>query len=283
MTEQNFTPVPSRKSRNGWSPARQWGFLQALEATASVREAARRVGMTEGSAYRLRRHPEAEDFRRAWAATQGRIWQRVEQVALERVVNGECETLERDGVVVAIRRRPCSDRLMIHMLQEQVRRLEADAARLAADNAAAAAAAAAARYRAGAGAGPGPTPPPPIDAARAETRALHDLNARTDSLPDSTGWDWMPHQLDADLHGPAPRLPMPERVLAPAALRLASAARPPRLRLPADPRKATQSPPGPGLSIRGEGFVPRPYNPGTEIGGGATAPDTGWAAAPDTG
>ncbi len=208
-------PVPRRAMTNGWSPARQWQFLQRLEDGASVAVAARRVGMSEASAYRLRRHPEAEDFRRAWDAAQARVWQRVEQVALDRVVNGDIETIERDGMIVATRRRPCSDRLMIHMLKEQLRRSEAQAAALAAANAAMAAEARRAEWPIMDGKRVAPLVPAPIDAAAAETSALRESHDRAERLPDSTDWD-APEVMANSLDGPAPRLPMPERTLAPA-------------------------------------------------------------------
>lgn len=61
-----FRPVPLRARADGWSEGRQCGFLAALYATGSVAAAARTVGMTRASAYRLRRRAGAESFARAW-------------------------------------------------------------------------------------------------------------------------------------------------------------------------------------------------------------------------
>ena len=58
-TLPTFTPVPRRQRSDGWSPARQAAFIQALEVCGSVAAAAETVGMDEGSAYRLRQHPKA--------------------------------------------------------------------------------------------------------------------------------------------------------------------------------------------------------------------------------
>ena len=61
-----FRPVPLRARRDGWSAARQAGFLGHLYLTGSVSAAARAVGMSRMAAYRLRARAGAEDFARAW-------------------------------------------------------------------------------------------------------------------------------------------------------------------------------------------------------------------------
>ena len=61
-----FHPVPLRARGDGWSEARQCGFLTQLYLTGSVAAAARAVGMTRASAYRLRARSGAENFAHAW-------------------------------------------------------------------------------------------------------------------------------------------------------------------------------------------------------------------------
>ena len=61
-----FTPVSLRYRRDGWIPGRQSDFLGRLAETRSVAAAARLVGMTRESAYRLRDRPGAESFAAAW-------------------------------------------------------------------------------------------------------------------------------------------------------------------------------------------------------------------------
>ncbi|MBY8336770.1 hypothetical protein KYN89_06890 [Alteriqipengyuania sp. NZ-12B] len=61
-----FSPVPLRTRRDGWSLARQCAFLVQLYLTGSVAAAARHVGMSRASAYRLRARPEARSFADAW-------------------------------------------------------------------------------------------------------------------------------------------------------------------------------------------------------------------------
>jgi hypothetical protein len=61
-----FHPVPLRSRRDGWSAAQQCAFLGHLYLTGSVSAAARAVGMSRMSAYRLRRREEAVSFANAW-------------------------------------------------------------------------------------------------------------------------------------------------------------------------------------------------------------------------
>lgn len=63
-----FAPVPLRLRADGWTPMRQADFLGALAETLSVAAAARRVGMTRESAYRLRDKQGAASFAAAWDA-----------------------------------------------------------------------------------------------------------------------------------------------------------------------------------------------------------------------
>jgi hypothetical protein len=62
----DFLPVPTRGRADGWTPHRQADFIGFLAETGSVAEAARRVGLSKESAYRLRRRRGAEGFARAW-------------------------------------------------------------------------------------------------------------------------------------------------------------------------------------------------------------------------
>ncbi len=60
-----FRPVPLRPRRDGWSVARQCAFLVQLYLTGSVAVAARHVGMSRASAYRLRARAGAHSFANA--------------------------------------------------------------------------------------------------------------------------------------------------------------------------------------------------------------------------
>jgi len=61
-----FTPVPLRAQHNGFRAKQQVRFVVALARGASVAEAARAVGMTRPSVYRVRRRPDAGSFAAAW-------------------------------------------------------------------------------------------------------------------------------------------------------------------------------------------------------------------------
>ena len=61
-----FHPVPLRARRDGWSVARQCQLLAQLYLTGSVTKAARDVGMSRASGYRLRERVGAESFAHAW-------------------------------------------------------------------------------------------------------------------------------------------------------------------------------------------------------------------------
>ena len=84
----HFTPVPLRARHDGWTPEKQIAFIEALAETACVEEACRRVGMTDTSAYRLRRRPIGALFREAWDAALDYGLHRLEQAALSRALNG---------------------------------------------------------------------------------------------------------------------------------------------------------------------------------------------------
>jgi hypothetical protein len=62
----DFTPVPVRARKDGWTPERQRRFIAMLRRGRSVVKAARAVGMSRESAYRLRERPGAESFAAAW-------------------------------------------------------------------------------------------------------------------------------------------------------------------------------------------------------------------------
>ncbi len=225
MTHDPLLPSPLQPRHDGWTPARQWVFLQALADTASVTLAARSAGMSVASAHRLRRHPAAGAFRAAWEAALAQNWGRLEQVALERAVNGEVEQIERDGFLVGERRRPCSDRLLIHLLKARERQVANAASEREAARRARAAEARLAKLvgRAAVGAAAAD------DGDTGDTAALRDFLSLTQALPDSRGWEG-PASHEACESLAVPLLPQPPALLAPADARLAGRARPTKVR-----------------------------------------------------
>jgi hypothetical protein len=63
-----FRPVELKARHDGWTAARQVHFIEVLAATRSIASACNAVGMSRTSAYKLRGHPEARQFRLAWSA-----------------------------------------------------------------------------------------------------------------------------------------------------------------------------------------------------------------------
>ncbi|WP_310474950.1 hypothetical protein [Sandarakinorhabdus sp.] len=128
MSSDDPTPPAVQPNHNSWTPERQQRFLEYLADTGSVAAAARAVGMARQSAYRWRRHPDAGAFASAWDAALADAGGRIESLALERLVDGEEEVIERDGVVIAVRRKPCDVRLLLFHLNRLEDRRTARAA-----------------------------------------------------------------------------------------------------------------------------------------------------------
>ena len=115
----NFTPVPRNKNRfNGWTPDRQRQFIAQLAYLGSTKAAARAVGMGGEGVYHLRRHPQAHGFRAAWDAALGVCVQRLEDVAIDRALNGVEEAVWYRGEEVG-QRRVYNDRLLMFLLRNR--------------------------------------------------------------------------------------------------------------------------------------------------------------------
>ncbi len=85
----DFAPVPLKRSRrDGWTPARQHGFIVTLANTGCVAAAARSVGMGVTSAYGLRRRPGATAFAAAWDIVLRDARYRALEVAMRTVFAG---------------------------------------------------------------------------------------------------------------------------------------------------------------------------------------------------
>ena len=118
-TLPTFTPVPRLKERsNGWSPEVQQAFIEALAETGSVTAACRRVGRSERGAYLLRHHPEAAGLRKAWRVALDIGIQRLEDVAMDRALNGVEVPVFSYGKLVGTRRK-YNDRLLMFLLRNR--------------------------------------------------------------------------------------------------------------------------------------------------------------------
>jgi hypothetical protein len=114
-----FLPVPRQCNRHdGWTAERQQGFIRALMETGSVRAAAHAVNMTPEGAYHLRRHPGAGSFRKAWEQALAAGVQRLEDLAMDRALNGEEVPVYSYGKLVGTRR-VWNDRLLMFILRNR--------------------------------------------------------------------------------------------------------------------------------------------------------------------
>lgn len=100
-----FTPVPVKPRHDGWTPARQRGFIDRLCVSGCVARSARAVGKSPQSAYRLRDHPHGVSFGAAWDQALAAGQSHQIDVALDRALNGQSFPIVRGGVCVGERRR----------------------------------------------------------------------------------------------------------------------------------------------------------------------------------
>lgn len=111
-----FTPVPRlRKRRNGCTPETQRAFIDALSQCGCISRAARAVGKTPKSAYRLLEAQGAQSFAEAWDQAIARGVEALRWDALDRALNGAWVPVVRRGKIVSFEHR-YSDRLAIALL-----------------------------------------------------------------------------------------------------------------------------------------------------------------------
>ncbi len=73
---------------DGWTRARQGAFLRALSTSHNVAAAARSVGMSRQSAYKLRARLKGEPFDLAWDAAFSTSFDALSEAAMNRALNG---------------------------------------------------------------------------------------------------------------------------------------------------------------------------------------------------
>jgi hypothetical protein len=79
---------PAPRPGERWTPAKMADFLRQLSATHSVSAAARSVGMSRQSAYRLRSRLKDEAFDLAWEVAFHHSYNNLGHAALDRALNG---------------------------------------------------------------------------------------------------------------------------------------------------------------------------------------------------
>lgn len=111
-----FQPVPRARPRHdGLTPERQAAFIDALEDLGSVAAAARSVGVSPDTAYKLRRQPGAEAFAAAWEAALARGVRALVDASMERAIRGVPVPVMYRGRKVAERRQFDEKLAMFHM------------------------------------------------------------------------------------------------------------------------------------------------------------------------
>ena len=115
--DYKWVPVLRRPRSDGWTPQRQRDFIAALADDGRVSHAAREVGMSENSCYRLRRSPGGENFARAWDVARAHAALRLIDIAFDRVIDGSEEPVfDKEGNRVGRRMRQ-NDRLHMFLLR----------------------------------------------------------------------------------------------------------------------------------------------------------------------
>lgn len=116
LDEIPFDPVPRlRKRRGGWSAERQRLFIALLRLCGSVSAAAKAVGMTPRSVYRLSDSKDGESFAHALDVAAEEGLERTRASALERALTGALVPIYRRGKLVRVEHRHC-DKLALGLL-----------------------------------------------------------------------------------------------------------------------------------------------------------------------
>lgn len=112
-----LTKLPTIR-RDGWTPQRQAAFLRALASTHSVSAAARAVGMSRQSAYRLRARLWNQPFDMAWDAAFVTAFDALLEAAMDRAINGVEVPHYHKGELVGTSRR-FDERLTVALLDRR--------------------------------------------------------------------------------------------------------------------------------------------------------------------
>lgn len=112
-------PPPER--HDGWTRDKQAAFLRALAATHNVSAAAREVGLTRQSAYKLRARLKGEPFDLAWDAAFQSAYDALAEAAMERALKGVEVPHYHKGELVGTSRR-YDERLTVALLLMRERR-----------------------------------------------------------------------------------------------------------------------------------------------------------------
>ena len=112
-------PAPNAPTQTSvFDAAAQRVFIEALAETGSVKDAARRAGVSRMTAYRQRHAPDAHAFRAGWSEALARAVAMLADVALSRAIDGVEEPVFWKGEEIGTRTR-YNDRLLMFLLRER--------------------------------------------------------------------------------------------------------------------------------------------------------------------
>ena len=114
-TPAAIADVPYVPPEDRWTKRKMAEFLRVLAATQQVKAAAKAVGMSRQSAYKLRNRLKGEPFDVAWEAAFQHGYDALHQAALERALHGVEEPVFHGGEQIGTRRR-YDERLTVFLL-----------------------------------------------------------------------------------------------------------------------------------------------------------------------
>jgi len=117
--DYRWVPVRRRPRHDGWTEEKQRRFIETLADTGLVSVAAKAVGMTRESAYKLRRAAHGAAFARAWDAARHHAGSFLEDIAFERAIEGVEHNVYNEYGDVVCTKRVYNDRLLMQMLRHQ--------------------------------------------------------------------------------------------------------------------------------------------------------------------
>lgn len=115
--DYRWVPVRRRPRLDGWTEEKQRRFIEVLADTGQVGLAAKEVGLSRESAYKLRRSPHGAAFARAWDAARQHSGSFLEDVAFERAIEGVEHNVYNEYGEVICTKRVYNDRLLTFLLR----------------------------------------------------------------------------------------------------------------------------------------------------------------------
>ncbi|HEY0625111.1 MAG TPA: hypothetical protein VGD10_00100 [Allosphingosinicella sp.] len=115
--DYRWVPVRRRPRFDGWTEEKQRRFIEVLADTGLVSAAAKAVGLSRESAYRLKRSPHGAAFARAWDAARHHAGGLIEDTAFERAIEGVEQNVYDEWGEVVCTKRVHNDRLLMFLLR----------------------------------------------------------------------------------------------------------------------------------------------------------------------